>query len=118
MTKIARFAEYGDPDVLQVIDAQAPTAGQGQVRVAVRAAGVNPIDAKTVEGLMRNEIPLTLPAGVGSDVSGVVDQVGPGVANSLWAMKFWAAQSRLRSQNTHSPSQRAWSANPTIFLGR
>jgi NADPH:quinone reductase-like Zn-dependent oxidoreductase len=58
----------------------APTAGQGQVRVAVRAAGVNPIDAKTVEGLMRNAIALTLPAGVGADVSGVVDQVGPGVS--------------------------------------
>jgi NADPH:quinone reductase-like Zn-dependent oxidoreductase len=80
MTKIARFAEYGDPDVLRVIDVPAPTAGQGQVRVAVRAAGVNPIDAKTVEGLMRNEIALTLPAGVGADVSGVVDQVGPGVS--------------------------------------
>ena len=80
MTKIAQFAEYGAPDVLRVIDAPAPTAGQGQVRVAVRAAGVNPIDAKTVEGLMRNEIALTLPAGVGADVSGVVDQVGPGVS--------------------------------------
>ena len=81
MTKIARFAEYGDPDdVLQVIDAPAATAGPGQVRVVVRAAGINPIDAKTVEGLMRNVIPLTLPAGVGTDVSGVVDQVGPGVS--------------------------------------
>jgi len=81
MTKIARFTEYGDPDdVLQVIDAPAATAGPGQVRVVVRAAGINPIDAKTVEGLMRNVIPLTLPAGVGTDVSGVVDQVGPGVS--------------------------------------
>jgi NADPH:quinone reductase-like Zn-dependent oxidoreductase len=80
MSKIAQFAEYGDPDVLRIIDVPAPTAGQGQVRVAVRAAGVNPIDAKTVEGLMRNAIALTLPAGVGADVSGVVDQVGPGVS--------------------------------------
>jgi len=80
MTKMAQFAEYGDPDVLRIIDVPAPTAGQGQVRVAVRAAGVNPIDAKTVEGLVRNEIALTLPAGVGADVSGVVDQVGPGVS--------------------------------------
>jgi NADPH:quinone reductase-like Zn-dependent oxidoreductase len=80
MTKIAQFAEYGDPDVLRIIDVPAPTAGQGQVRVAVRAAGVNPIDAKTVEGLMRNVIALNLPAGVGADVSGVVDQVGPGVS--------------------------------------
>lgn len=80
MSQIARFAEYGDPDVLRVIDAPAPTAGHGQVRIAVRAAGVNPIDWKTVQGLMRDAIPLTLPAGVGSDVSGVVDQVGLGVS--------------------------------------
>jgi NADPH:quinone reductase-like Zn-dependent oxidoreductase len=80
MSQIARFAEYGDLDVLRVIDVPAPAAGQGQVRVAVRAAGVNPIDSKTVQGLMRNEIPLTLPAGVGSDVSGVIEQVGPGVS--------------------------------------
>jgi NADPH:quinone reductase-like Zn-dependent oxidoreductase len=77
MTKIAQFAEYGGPDdVLQVIDVPAQTAGPGQVRVVVRAAGVNPIDAKTVEGLMRDVIPLTLPAGVGTDVSGVVDPGG------------------------------------------
>src|SRR4051794_24680710 len=76
MPRTAQFAEYGDTDVLHVVDAPAPTAGPGQVRIAVRAAGVNPIDWKTVAGFMRDQIPLTLPAGVGSDVAGVVDQVG------------------------------------------
>jgi NADPH:quinone reductase-like Zn-dependent oxidoreductase len=109
MTKIARFAEYGDPDVLRVIDVPAPTAGQGQVRVAVRAAGVNPIDAKTVEGLMRNEIPLTLPAGVGADVSGVVDQVGPGVS------EFAVGDEVLGSSVTPSFAERAL-AEPTSLV--
>ena len=109
MTKIARFAEYGDPDVLRVIDVPAPTAGQGQVRVAVRAAGVNPIDAKTVEGLMRNEIALTLPAGVGADVSGVVDQVGPGVS------EFAVGDEVLGSSVTPSFAEHAL-AEPTSLI--
>jgi NADPH:quinone reductase-like Zn-dependent oxidoreductase len=109
MTKIARFAEYGDPDVLRVIDVPAPTAGQGQVRVAVRAAGVNPIDAKTVEGLMRNEIALTLPAGVGADVSGVVDQVGPGVS------EFAVGDEVLGSSVTPSFAEHAL-AEPTSLV--
>jgi NADPH:quinone reductase-like Zn-dependent oxidoreductase len=109
MTRIARFAEYGDPDVLRVIDVPAPTAGQGQVRVAVRAAGVNPIDAKTVMGLMRNEIALTLPAGVGADVSGVVDQVGPGVS------EFGLGDEVLGSSVTPSFAEYAL-AEPTSLL--
>ena len=109
MTKTARFAEYGDPDVLRVIDMPAPTAGQGQVRVAVRAAGVNPIDAKTVEGLMRNEIALTLPAGVGADVSGVVDQVGPGVS------EFAVGDEVLGSSVTPSFAEHAL-AEPTSLV--
>jgi NADPH:quinone reductase-like Zn-dependent oxidoreductase len=80
MPQIARFVQYGGPDVLRVVDESSPTAGPGQVRIAVWAAGVNPIDWKTVQGLMSDVMPLTLPAGVGSDVCGVVDQVGPGVS--------------------------------------
>jgi NADPH:quinone reductase-like Zn-dependent oxidoreductase len=109
MTKIAQFAEYGDPDVLRIIDVPAPRAGQGQVRVAVRAAGVNPIDAKTVEGLMRNEIALTLPAGVGADVSGVVDQVGPGVS------EFAVGDEVLGSSVTPSFAEHAL-AEPTSLV--
>lgn len=109
MTKIAQFAEYGDPDVLRIIDVPAPTAGQGQVRVAVRAAGVNPIDAKTVEGLMRNAISLTLPAGVGADVSGVVDQVGPGVS------EFAVGDEVLGSSVTPSFAEHAL-AEPTSLV--
>lgn len=79
MPRTAQFAEYGDPDVLRVVDAPAPIPGPGQVRVAVRAAGVNPLDWKILAGFMRDQIPLALPAGVGSDVAGIVEQVGPGV---------------------------------------
>jgi NADPH:quinone reductase-like Zn-dependent oxidoreductase len=45
----------------------------------VRAAGINPIDSKILHGFMAEVMPLTLPAGLGSDLAGVVDEVGAGV---------------------------------------
>jgi NADPH:quinone reductase-like Zn-dependent oxidoreductase len=53
MARTVQFAEYGDSDVLQVMDAPAPTPRPRQVRVTVQAAGVNPVDWKTVGGLPR-----------------------------------------------------------------
>ena len=79
MAPTVQFSEYGGTDVLAAVDAPALTAGPGQVRIEVRAAGINPIDWKIMRGFMREMIPLTLPAGLGSDVAGVVDQVGTGV---------------------------------------
>ena len=80
MARLAQFSDFGDPDVIRVVETPAPTPGPGQVRLAVRAASVNPIDWKTVAGLMRDQIPLHLPAGVGTDVAGVIDEVGSGVS--------------------------------------
>ena len=79
MARTVQFSEYGGTDVLAAVDAPELTAGPGQVRIAARAAGINPIDWKIMRGFMRDMIPLTLPAGLGSDVAGVVDQVGTGV---------------------------------------
>ena len=80
MARAAQFFEYGDPDVIRIVETPAPTPGPGQVRLAVRAASVNPIDWKTVAGFMRDLMPLRLPAGVGTDVAGVVDEVGSDVS--------------------------------------
>ncbi len=84
MSRVVQFAEYGTPEVLRVVEAEPPVPGPTQVRIAVRAAGVNPIDWKIVSGQMREVIPLELPAGVGSDVAGVVDAVGSEVTE--WAV--------------------------------
>ena len=83
MKKVS-FAEFGGPDVLRLLDAEEPHAGPGQIRVAVRAAGVNPVDWRIREGQFQTESrtshqPLELPAGIGQDASGVVDEVGEGV---------------------------------------
>ncbi len=73
------FAEYGGPEVLRVAEVDEPHAGAGEVRIAVRAAGVNGIDWKVRAGYMREQIKLALPAGTGMDAAGVVDEVGDGV---------------------------------------
>nr|WP_282547989.1 NADP-dependent oxidoreductase [Streptomyces rochei] len=78
MRKVS-FAEFGGPEVLQLIDAEEPHPGPGQIRVAVRAAGVNPVDWRLREGQVLGAHPIELPAGVGLDAAGVVDEVGEGV---------------------------------------
>ncbi|MER6074378.1 NADP-dependent oxidoreductase [Streptomyces sp. NPDC001817] len=78
MKKVS-FAEFGGPDVLHLIDAEDPPAGPGQIRIAVRAAGVNPVDWRLREGQVLGAHPIELPAGVGLDAAGVVDEVGEGV---------------------------------------
>ena len=75
------YGEFGGPDVLRLIDAEKPHAGPGEIRIAVRAAGVNPVDWRIREGQMRPALPASLPAGVGLDAAGVVDEVGEGVTD-------------------------------------
>lgn len=77
--KRVSFTEFGGPDVLRLEDADEPHAGPGQIRIAVRAAGVNPVDWRVREGQKLGAHPVELPAGVGLDASGVVDEVGEGV---------------------------------------
>jgi hypothetical protein len=72
--------EFGGPEALELIEAPIPEPGPKQVRVAVRAAGVNPVDVAVRSGGLLG-IGFTVPAeqyGVGWDVAGVVDAVGEG----------------------------------------
>ena len=77
--KAVQFRAYGGPEVLRVVEVEAPHAGPGEVRIAVRAAGVNPPDWKIRAGLRQQAFPRTLPTGVGFEASGVVDEIGDGV---------------------------------------
>lgn len=77
--RAVQFSEYGDPDVLHVADVEEPHASTGQIRVAVEGASVNPMDWKIRSGALQQAIPFDLPKIVGSDVAGVVDEVGDGV---------------------------------------
>ncbi len=79
MPRAVRFEQYGGVDVLDVVDVEPPQLGDGQMLVRVRAAGINPFEAKLRSGLYRADIPLSFPAAQGSDFAGVVEQLGPGV---------------------------------------
>jgi NADPH:quinone reductase-like Zn-dependent oxidoreductase len=73
------YAQYGDPSVLEVTNTPEPHAGPGQVRIAVRASGVNPVDWKIRAGHLQGVLDIPLPAIVGLEAAGVVDEVGEGV---------------------------------------
>ncbi|MEU6236368.1 NADP-dependent oxidoreductase [Kitasatospora sp. NPDC047058] len=79
MTKAIGFSEYGGPDVLRPLDLDLPAPGPGRVRVAVRTAGVNPLDHKLRNGALTALFPLTFPYVAGSEVAGVVEAVGEDV---------------------------------------
>lgn len=68
---------YGGVAAAEVAEIARPAAGQGQVLVRVRAAGVNGIDWKVREGYVRDAFPLQLPAVLGIELAGVVEAVGP-----------------------------------------
>jgi NADPH:quinone reductase-like Zn-dependent oxidoreductase len=70
-----QFTQFGGPEVLELVELPDPEPGPGQVRVAVRATGINPIDWKVRSGAMGGE----LPRRTGQEVSGVVDKLGDGV---------------------------------------
>src|SRR5580698_3569518 len=79
MPLAVRFDEYGDINVLKVVEVPRPVPGPGQVLVAVKAAGINPGEASIRKGLLHAMWPATFPSGEGSDLAGVVDEVGRGV---------------------------------------
>ena len=77
--KAVRFSEYGDVDVLHVEEVDRPEPGEGEVLLRVKAAGINPIDWKVLHGRLAGGEPLAAPRGLGVDVAGVVEALGPGV---------------------------------------
>lgn len=76
--KAARIQQFGGPDQVTVEDVPVPVAGTGEILVRVAAAGVGPWDALIREG--RSKVSPQPPLTLGSDLAGVVEAVGPGVA--------------------------------------
>lgn len=79
MSRAVRFEQYGGVEVLEVVEVEPPELGDGQLLVRVRAAGINPFEAKLRSGVFRDDIKLAFPAAEGSDLAGVVEQIAPGV---------------------------------------
>jgi NADPH:quinone reductase-like Zn-dependent oxidoreductase len=80
MPRAIQFDDYGPPEVLHLVEVPELAAGPGRIRVAVRAAGVNPFDWKVRSGAMRQVFSVKFPSTPGAEFSGVVDQIGDGVS--------------------------------------
>jgi NADPH:quinone reductase-like Zn-dependent oxidoreductase len=79
MSRAVIYETFGGPEVLELREIPEPHAGPGEVRVRVAATGLNPMDwgiSSKPEAAARFGI--TLPSGFGSDLAGVVDEVGSG----------------------------------------
>ena len=120
--KSVQFAEYGDPDVLHVDDVDEPHAGPGQIRLAVRAAGINPIDWKIRSGAMRQIMQVELPSIPGVEVAGVVDEVGDGVSGVSvgdavfgFALSAGSAQYAVVEQFALKPAAMSWAEAPVTI---
>ncbi|MFF2503508.1 NADP-dependent oxidoreductase [Streptomyces sp. NPDC058067] len=83
MTKAVRYDEFGGIDVLRVDEVERPVPGDGQVLVRVKAAGINPSEAVIRTGALTDMFPSTFPSGQGSDLAGVIEEVGAGVDGFL-----------------------------------
>jgi NADPH:quinone reductase-like Zn-dependent oxidoreductase len=75
--KAARFSRFGGPEVLEIVDLPDPHPGPGEIRIAVRAAGINASDWKKRQGLMDQELPQTM----GYEAAGIVDELGEGTTD-------------------------------------
>lgn len=95
--RAVQFDRFGGPEVLRIVDRADPHAGPGEVRITVRAAGINASDWKKRQGLMDQGLPQTL----GYEAAGVVDEVGANVAGVevgdriFGASPYGAAQAEL-----------------------
>jgi NADPH:quinone reductase-like Zn-dependent oxidoreductase len=84
MPQAVRFDEYGDIDVLEVRDVPRPRPAADEVLVRVRAAGINPGENMIRTGALHDRWPATFPSGQGSDLAGVVTEIGSAVRT--WAV--------------------------------
>ena len=110
--RAVRFEAYGGPEVLKLVEVAEPHAGPGQVRIAVRAAGMNGIDWKIRAGYMSGNKPLAKPTGTGTDAAGVVDEVGEGVGGVVIGDEVFGSGSETFAEYAVLTS---WAAKPAAL---
>ena len=95
--RAAQFSQFGGPEVLEIVDLPDPHPGVGEIRIKVRAAGINASDWKKRQGLMDQVLPQTL----GYEAAGIVDEIGDDVSGVtigdrvFGASPYGAAQAEL-----------------------
>jgi NADPH:quinone reductase-like Zn-dependent oxidoreductase len=77
MSRVVRFHQIGEPDVLKIENVEVPAPGDGEVRIAVKALGLNRAESMFRRGQYLEDP--KLPARLGYEAAGTVESVGPGV---------------------------------------
>lgn len=107
--RAVQITAYGDPEVLTVVDVPEPHAGTNRIRIAVRAASVNPVDCKIRSGMLAAGKALDAPTGFGFDAAGVVDEVGDGVTGVAVGDEVFGLGTFTQAEFA---VLRAWAAKP------
>jgi NADPH:quinone reductase len=125
-TRAVRFDSYGGPDVLYVTDIDRPEPGAGEVLVEVRAAGINPGEAGIRTGALHERFPATFPSGEGSDLAGVVIEVGAGVSDFAVGDEVLGFSFQRSSHATHAsvpvnqlihkPAELSWEVAGSLYV--
>jgi NADPH:quinone reductase-like Zn-dependent oxidoreductase len=124
--RAVRFDRYGGRDVLYIAEIDIPSPGPGEVVVEVRAAGINPGEAAIRSGAMEEIFPTTFPSGEGSDLAGVVTDIGPGVTEFAVGDEVLGFSFRRTSHATHTavpldqlirkPAQLDWEVAGSLYV--
>jgi NADPH:quinone reductase-like Zn-dependent oxidoreductase len=126
MAKAVRYDEFGGIDVLRVDEVERPVPGDGQVLVRVKAAGINPSEAVIRTGAVAELFPSTFPSGQGSDLAGVIEEVGAGVGGFSPGDEVIGFSNNRASQAelvlveagdlTHKPKKVSWEAAGGLYV--
>ncbi|SED66705.1 NADPH:quinone reductase [Rhodococcus jostii] len=119
--KAVSYSSYGGPEVLETHEVPVPEPTGNQVRLVIRAAGVNPIDWKLRSGSMAEVMSVQFPKIPGSEVAGVVDAVGPDTTGVVagdevfgWSDTGGYAEYALASIVVPKPRGLSWTDAATI----
>ncbi len=124
--KAVQFDRYGGVDVLEVRDVERPAPAAGEVLVAVKAAGINPGEIPIREGYLHDRWPATFPSGEGTDLAGVVEELGEGVSGFAVGDEVLGWSERRSShaelvvvpatQLTAKPAALSWEVAGSLFV--
>ena len=125
-SRAVRFDNYGGPDVLYVTDIDRPVPAAGEVLVEVRAAGINPGEAGIRTGALHEQFPATFPSGEGSDLAGVIIEIGNGVSDFAVGDEVLGFSFQRSSHATHAsvptdqlirkPAELGWEVAGSLYV--
>lgn len=96
-----QYHQYGGPEGMHLENYTPPDPGGGELRVRVKAASVNPLDWQLRQGFMKLMMGNQFPRGMGMDLAGIVDAIGPGV-KGLAVGDEVLGQTPMNNQNAFS----------------